>query len=259
MITSIQDMMMIVIMMIAEWLPPRRELGVYHRRMNVMMLVMMMMMMSRCLPPRISGCLPPQISVKMMITIVTMMSGCLPPRISGCLPPQRSEMRWSRRSRWCQDVYHSIYLGVYQRRMKNMMMLVMMMMMMLSWIHLTRSPFYVITTTWPASRVEQQLSSCGGSRSVWTRGGSGGISRMLHKMQTALQIQVIFDEFIKIAISFTVIAVHIVLLVPPTLQRHMLRQQSSWFRCTLHVHTWCIHACIHAYMHTCEALCKLVM
>ena len=146
MITSIQDMMMIVIMMIAEWLPPRRELGVYHRRMNVMMLVMMMMMMSRCLPPRISGCLPPQISVKMMITIVTMMSGCLPPRISGCLPPQRSEMRWSRRSRWCQDVYHSIYLGVYQRRMKNMMMLVMMMMM-LSWIHLTRSPFYVITTT----------------------------------------------------------------------------------------------------------------
>ena len=28
----------------------------------------------------------------------------------------------------------------------------------------------------PASRVEQQLSSCGGSRSVWTRGGSGGIS-----------------------------------------------------------------------------------
>ena len=33
-------------------------------------------------------------------------------------------------------------------------------------------------------------------------------------MQTALQIQVIFDEIIKIAISFTVIAVHIVLLVP---------------------------------------------
>ena len=45
-----------------------------------------------------------------------------------------SEMRRSRRSRWCQDVYHRIYLDVYHRKMKNMMMLVMMMMMV-SWIH----------------------------------------------------------------------------------------------------------------------------
>ena len=96
-----------------------------------------------------------------------------------CLPPQISDMRRSRRSRWCQDVYHRIYLAVYHRRMKNMMMLVMMMMMV-SWIHLTRSSFYVITTCFPRG------AAC--------------------TMQTALQIQVIFDEIIKIAISVTVIA-----------------------------------------------------
>ena len=60
---------------------------------------------------------------------------------------------------------------------------------------ITRSSFYVITC------FPEQLP-------VWrigTRGGSGAIS-------DALQIQVIFDEIIKIAISVTIIA-HIVLLV----------------------------------------------
>ena len=62
-------------------------------------------------------------------------------------------------------------------------------------------------------------------------------------MQTALQIQVKFDEIIKIAISFTVIAVHIVLLVP--------HYKGIW--CVSRVvdfvaWPYMMHICIHAYM-----------
>ena len=77
---------------------------------------------------------------------------------------------------------------------------------------------------------------------------------MLQKMQTALQIQVIFDEIIKIAISFTVIAVHIVLLVPHYKGICCVSRVVDFVACPYMMHT-----CIHAYMHTCEALCKLVM
>ena len=142
-----------------------------------------------------------------------------------------SEMRRSRRSRWCQDVYHRIYLDVYHRKMKNMMMLVMMMMMMVSWIHHEVIILRHHLLPGAASRVED--------RDPWRIR-----SHLRCTMQNALQIQVIFDEIIKIAISVTIIA-HIVLLV--------LHYKSIW--CVSRV----VDFVAWAYMHTCEALCKWVM
>ena len=72
---------------------------------------------------------------------------------------------------------------------------------------------------------------------------------MLHKMQTALQIQVIFDEFIKIAISFTVIAVHIVLLVPHYKGICCVSRVVDFVACCMIIHdAYMMHTCIHAYM-----------
>ena len=154
-------MIMMITMGMAAWLEKCREDSKvkkkYSKTVRKWMCLMCMTYSSCCSDAaRPHPCWEPY-TIWWWCRMMMMISWCLPPRRAECLPPQRSEMRWSRRSRWCQDVYHSIYLGVYHRRMKNMMMLVMMMMMV-SWIHLTRSSFYVITTCFPrgaaASRVE---------------------------------------------------------------------------------------------------------
>ena len=175
-----------------------------------------------------------------------MISWCLPPRRAECLPPQRSEMRWSRMSRWCQDVCHRIYLAVYHRKMKNMMMLVMMMMMV-SWIHLTRSPFYVITTCFPrgaaASRVED-LDRYGPVEDPEA-------PQMQHNADCTATTSYIWWSHKDWHVSHSNYSTYCI--TSATLQRHMVRQQSSWFRC-ISIHA-CMHRCIHA-KHCVHWLCK---